>query len=346
MDTQKIFGQNKILNHLGAVKNWQDGKQETLITFELHMTNACNSRCPQCIGWHGEATRDKLNLEEAKSFIKQAKELGAKAVTFSGGGEPLLNNDTVGAIAWAYDIGLDVSLITNGISLQPNSLEMEILLRCCTWIRISLDAGTPGMYNKTHGLPVGVFLDVCKNIEALVTKKEDIKSDCTIGLGYLTGKETADFADLEDFVHLGHSLNVDYVQFRPYHHDFTDISKQVKDLRLKFDGSFSRTKIIASEQKYKRFNDGNLRPYKKCRGIHFTTAICADGKMYVCCHQNGNPKYCLGNLKATPMKDIWKFRHLVFDKVDFKDCPCLCRADEFNRLLSEIESPKTHINFL
>lgn len=38
-EQNKIFGQQKILNHLDKIQNWLEGKDETLVTVEFDMTN-------------------------------------------------------------------------------------------------------------------------------------------------------------------------------------------------------------------------------------------------------------------------------------------------------------------
>ena len=167
MDKQKIFGQNKILNHPEKIKNWLNRGEDTLITAEIDMTNLCNNRCPHCTGWYPKKTQDSLTIKEAKSYIKQLKDAGAKALIFTGGGEPLVNPKTLEAVIYAGEIGFDIGFITNGMAMN-NEMCWDILLRNCDWIRISLDAGTPGMYKKTHGMEVSDFFQVIKNIKGLV----------------------------------------------------------------------------------------------------------------------------------------------------------------------------------
>jgi len=334
----KIFGQQKILNHPGSIKNWLDGKDNTLITAEIDMTNNCNSNCPYCVG--GRVNRESLTLKEAKNYISQIKNFGVKGIIFTGGGEPTLNPATPAVVKYSRKIGLDVGFITNGLIMTDEIV--KTILENCVWCRVSLDAGTPEMYKKTHGQGEEFFNKVLINIKKLAKAKKGSGSDCTIGVGYLTGKDT--ISGMKDFARIASTLGVDYAQFRPYHNDFTDILEEFKKCKKYETRNF---KIVASVQKYSRFKDKVKRPYNKCYGVNFCTVICADGTVQTCCHTRGKEKYALGNLKKESFKKIWKNRQKTFEKIDFSDCgPLFCRADEFNRLLFEIKQEKKHINFL
>lgn len=332
----KIFGQNKILNHTDKINNWL--KNETaLVTFELHLTNACNNRCPKCSGWKGKDKKDSLTLEEATDYLTQMSCAGAKAVIFGGGGEPMVSPHFSEAIWHAKELGLDIGVMTNGLGL--NKQKMKDILATCNFCRISVDAGTSEMYKKTHGMDKDHFVAVVNNIRHLVKMKKEMESNCDIGIAFLTGKETLE--DMEEFAKLAVRLEVDYAQYRPFNNDMTDIEIKIKILRREY-GKV----ITASWQKYSRVKDNDKRPYDKCHGVNFATVICADANVYVCCHMLGNKKYSLGDLRKDSFLNIWEHRQEVFDKIDFNDCPYFCRCDEFNRILFEIKKIKQHVNFL
>ncbi|MFH1744863.1 MAG: radical SAM protein [bacterium] len=334
----KIFGQQKILNHPEKIKIWLDNKDETLITVEIDMTNNCNSKCPACIG--ARTNNQSITYDEAKNYIDQIIKFGAKGLIFTGGGEPTLNPDIYKTVKYAFDKGLDIGLITNGMIMTDET--MNAIIKYCTWCRISLDAENPEVFKSIHGLDKNMYFKVLDNIKKLTDYRKKQKSEVTIGVGYLTGKETA--KGIVPFAKLASTLGVDYAQFRPFHNNFTDITKEYLEAK-KYDNDNFHS--VASIQKYNRFKDEIKRPYDVCHGVNFCTVICADGTIQTCCHTRGKSKYILGNLKNNSFKEIWSKRKEVFSKIDFSDCgPVLCRADEFNRLLFEIAQKKQHINFL
>lgn len=335
METRAIFGQAKILNHPEKIEAWMTGAPESLITVEIDLTNRCNNQCPGCAGGRS-AGQAELTKAEILTYLDELKMVHAKAVIFTGGGEPLLHDDALDILQYAAARGFDIGLITNGLALAtgPKSEWIKDLVHLCTWIRVSLDADGPEMYRQTHG--VNRYYAVVGVVEKLVEAKRRDNATCTLGLGFLTGADT--ISGMEGFLQNARTLGVDYAQFRPFHGDKTDIRILFEDLKERYPFA------TASIQKYAHFGDANPRPYTECHGRHFTTVIGADAEMYVCCHLRGKSGYSLGNLRKRPFAEVWEKRHNV--AIKFSDCPLFCRNDENNRLLFELKKPKTHVNFL
>ncbi|MBN2407337.1 MAG: radical SAM protein [Elusimicrobia bacterium] len=349
----KQFSSDKILSHIGRISEWLETGSSRPITYELDMTNICNNDCPFCFGFHKRKDIPAaLDPELAVGIVDQIKEFGGKGLTFTGGGEPTCNRHTMEVVEYSKKKGLDVGFISNGLLLDESRAER--LVKNCMWIRISLDAGTQEVYEKTHGLDGDAFEKVLKNVEMLVSMKKNMGKDVTIGLGYLTPPLSRE--DMRDFVLLGKKLGVDYSQFRPIlrrfgekriNFDTKETIDYIRELLVEY--SDDNTRILYSHHKYEALSNGHIvRPYDKCYGHHFATVIAADAKMYLCCHTRGIEKYCIGDLKKNSLKDIWgsALRKKVYDNIDFKDCPYLCRCDSFNTILWHVKRDKVHKNFL
>ena len=80
----------------------------------IRITSSCNFNCPHCYAadWFGE--KFELSIDEIKSLVDQAIELGCKKVTFTGG-EPLGAKCIVEAIDYCLSKGLRVEVETNGV---------------------------------------------------------------------------------------------------------------------------------------------------------------------------------------------------------------------------------------
>jgi len=337
------FDSNKILGHLDKIIEWLDGKNPFAVTMEVDPTDKCNHHCPGCAG--GRTSNDTMLGElEMMRVIKQATVLGLRGITFTGGGEPLLNPYTIESMDYAKRLGLDVGLITNGSIGYP---DWPKLLKICSWIRISLDAGTPEMHRLTHGSKG--FARVVQNIRNIVSTKDS--DGCTMGLGYLTGKGTDGFRDMMDFVDLAIELGVDYAQFRPYH---TQASKDLHRFRPIDWAPFERkstpkTAVLTSKHKYDAMLNGEIeRRYDTCYGHQFATTLCANGDLTICCHTRGLPWATLGNIRDKSLEEIWNSeqRQEAVERIDLSKCPLLCRCNTFNEILWQIKQPKTHPNFL
>ena len=347
------FSSSKILKHIDRIDEWQKKGISRPITYELDMTNVCNSKCHFCFGFFNQ--KDNLvsiNLKEAKNILNQIKKFGGKAVTFTGGGDPLCNKDTVAAVKYAKKIGLDVGFITNGILL--NEEKVKDIVSSCVWIRVSLDAASEGIYLKTHCLDSNAFKKVISNIKLLVKEKKKQKSNVTIGIGFLTYDRTIN--EIVDFAKLSSKLGVDYAQYRPLLKRYTEKEFNVKNQDIVIENikkamkySKKNFSVVSSIHKYNLIASKTYkRQYDVCYGHNFATVIAADKKMYLCCHMRGLKKYCLGDLTKNTLKEIWysKQREKAYKNIDFKDCPLLCRCDSFNTILFDMEKDVQHKNFL
>lgn len=347
------FSPNKIFNHLDRVHEWRTTGLSRPVTIELDMTNLCDACCPYCFGYSDRInTAYSLTLEDAKDIIDQIKNFGGKAVTFTGGGEPLCNPHTMDAVTYAGGLGLDIGFITNGFALDKE--KSRTIAENCTWVRVSLDAGTEDYYPVTHGLNGEVFNKVKENIAELVRIKKETGSSVTIGAGFLTFTEMTD--DMLNFVELSRSLGVDYAQFRPLLKRTQDEEINEKSDRriirnLEQANSFSSKdfKVLCSVSKYEKLRSGTgKRSYSVCHGHHFAAVIASDKKMYLCCHMRGISKYRIGDLRKNSLKEIWQSekRKKIYGSINFKDCPLLCRCDGMNEILWNISQKTSHQNFL
>ncbi|MCM2325321.1 MAG: radical SAM protein, partial [Candidatus Woesearchaeota archaeon] len=271
------------------------------------------------------------------------KEAGALAITFTGGGDPLVNKNTLDVIEYAKSIGLDVALITNGLALDAEKCRR--LLKICTWIRISVDADDAKTYLKTHGVGENAWNKMLENAKTLVAIKKATDSECTIGVGYLTMPETIDKNKMMTFVKLFKEIGADYSQFRPVMPRWEESKEVMNDESLQIieecvKEATEEYDVLYSKPKYELMKKprADWRPYGICLGVNFTTVIAADKKVYVCCHHRGVEKYCLGDLSNESFAKIWERRQTTFENIDFKDCPYFCRNNPFNIILWDIKN--------
>lgn len=339
------FVADKILYHPERIVSWLRQENPAPVVVELDLTNRCTDRCPHCTGGRVERSA-VLPLDLAVEVLHDIKTIGAKAVIFTGGGEPLCHQGVGTCVEYATQLGLDVGLITNGVLLEPPRISA---LRGCKWVRVSLDAETPERYLVTHG--TDNFERVVANTRAFVGAMRG--NGTTTGVGYLVDSHTVfGMANAAAFCA---SLGVNYLQFRPFHHAanehglYEKVDAEMKKARQYEGNGYS---VVCSTHKFKRMSqdDGSpKRPYQKCYGQAFAATICATGDVTLCCHMRGIPKYILGNVKEQKFSEIWNSdrRQHVIESLDFADCPAYCRCDPFNCFLWSLkhEQPE-HVNFL
>lgn len=115
----------------------------------LEVTHRCNARCIACYTKAGKEKPDILTFEEKKSVVSQAKALGAKTVSLSGSGEPLLYERLFDLIDHIREMGMQVVIFTNGTVLDEQTAERLIGRGIITYFKLySLD---PAVFDRLMG---------------------------------------------------------------------------------------------------------------------------------------------------------------------------------------------------
>lgn len=95
-------------------------------------TNKCNLNCPFCSCAEDDRMTE-MPFEDAKKILDTLFDLGSKAITITGGGEPLIYPHINELINYCYDLGIKVGLVTNGLKLD----NLDCKNGAITWCRIS-----------------------------------------------------------------------------------------------------------------------------------------------------------------------------------------------------------------
>lgn len=128
------FG-DKLLQHTDVLYAIQHDKTFKPITIQLAPTNRCDLKCGYC----SVKNRDQkleMGLDEIIIGLKQFRDLGAKALEISGGGNPLLYPYINEVISHAYSIGYEIGIISN--STNPSLYLTSDNINKLSWIRISM----------------------------------------------------------------------------------------------------------------------------------------------------------------------------------------------------------------
>jgi pyruvate-formate lyase-activating enzyme len=340
---------------------------------ELDLTNVCSHQCPLCVGRRnpdGPAEAlytvagdgEHLPTARASEFIRQMAEAGVRGLIFTGGGEPTVHSDLVGLVQQAAARGLDVGLITHGGLLHRH--DVASLVASCTWIRVSVDAASPERFQAVHGAGRLEWDRVWANVDRLVAARDARRTAAspepaaTLGLGFLAGPENV--GEIAAFAALARAHGVDYAQVRPFHRYITfDVRPHLAAAKARFDSpSFT---LVASMQKYSRVIEGAVEPrnYSYCHIAHFASVICANEKMYVCCHYRNLAEFCIGDLRQESLVEVLNGprRARVMAALQVSGCQSLCRGDHVNREIqrwveargapSAPDGPSpAHVNFL
>src|SRR3990167_4466944 len=163
---------HRVAQWLDSQNNWELAKKTYPLYWEVTTSAACSHRCTFCsvdaIGY----PPDLLDANMLADRMAEAARLGVKSVMFAGTGEPLLHKRISAITVSAVDSGLDVAFTTNGVlldKLEPVNL--------CTWIKVSMNAGTQDTYSRVHKTKPEDWDKVWGGIERAVKRK----GQCTLG---------------------------------------------------------------------------------------------------------------------------------------------------------------------
>jgi GTP 3',8-cyclase len=340
------FGtQAKMLHHLGLLNHYlETGDTEGPIFMEVNPTNECNLACYWCIS---ENTRgsETLEINALEKFFKDFSEMGGKAITFSGGGEPTFYKHFVRAVESARKNTLGLGLMTDGVYTHRYT---PVIGNNFQWVRFSLDTLDRDNYKRCKGHDT--VQKVLSNIGALKKHPVNVGVNCNLG-------DNLSVRELEALVNwFINEEPADYLQFRPIlHRYFKEEHPLVNEEGWAYLDTVRGTPgITFSDDKLKDIREGNGFPKSTCEGHFFAPVLHATGEVQVCMYHPRDDNFTFGNIHETSFEKIWaseKRKKAIeytrkFDYV--KGCQFCCKLQESNKLLHFLRHPEesTDIDFL
>ena len=220
----KIFSpQAKVVANLdSALEYFRTGNTPPVVV-EIDPSNVCNHSCRFCLSGHihfeesrGLVTFDRstMSKEMLLTLCRDLIDLEVKAINWTGGGEPTVNpalGDAIRFIGENSDIKM--GMFTNGTLLTKFDLHTA-LADHFSWVRISIDAGTPETYNEIRRVKGDADWDTMMvNLRTLIETKKRKGSKLKIGVGYVMTPDTD--GEIVNFAKLFSEIDVDYCQFKP-----------------------------------------------------------------------------------------------------------------------------------
>lgn len=344
---------HKLLYHPERVAAWQRGENIYPIELEIGLTNACNHRCIFCAVDYTGYQPVMFDADILKARIKEFSKKGVKSIIYAGEGEPLLNKHAPDLINETKKNQMDVALSTNGVLLSPEV--SRDCLSSLTWIRFSTAAIRNHTYEKIHQCRPGDLQIVLNHMQEAVNIKKKQRLSTTIGVQLLLLPENktevvemakemkrigVDYFTIKPFSQhpsSGNILQVDYQEMLEVEKELTEIATENYKIYFR---AHSMEKLVCE------------RAYEKCLALPFMVYIDAKGNLWPCIVFMGQSELSYGNLNEETFQQIWegtRRKKLIqhFEQMDLKsNCRELCRLDEMNKYLNELQHPGLHVNFI
>ena len=350
---------HKLFWHMDRVCAWQKGEQVVPLHMDIGISKGCTIGCVYCYGvFQGRIgpQGSYIPREPLLRFMKDAAQLGIKAISITGEAEPTMNPHVYDAVACGKKAGLSLGLATWGGLLKPDKLAP--LADNLVWIRFNISAASPISYQKIHGTHKENFQKVIRNISQMVALKKKEKLPLTIGLQMVTmpwyAKEAVKLAKL------GKELGVDYLEIK--HCTETPTG----ELGVKFNEYANITEILKKAEQYstsnydvivrwKKITRGKKRNYDKCFCAgNFMLRMSGDGSIYPCAQffDLRSEEFKAGNITEKSFKEIFhsaRYKEVVqrIQQLDVHhECCTGCKEDSINEFLWMLKNPPPHINFV
>ncbi len=343
MDSHKLFW------HLDRVEAWQKGERIAPLHIDMGISSGCNMACTFCYGViqnrDGYGTNSKkifhMPTSAVKRTFKDAKEIGVKSIALIGEGENTLHPDFYEILSYGKEIGLDLSLATNGIRIDHKKL--DIILSCLKWIRFNISAGTKETFEKIHR--VKQMDRVLGNAKALTKLKKEKKYKCVIGFQMVVTKENMN--DIVPLSKLGKECGVDYFVVKPCSDTYdsrldSPKGEYIEALDIFKEAEQYSTKDYTVNVKWKKVLNGGWKDYNSCHGTQFILGLSGRGDLFPCGHWFNERKdeFIMGNVIDKSFREIWEsdryweVQQKVRERVNVnKDCESNCRQHYINRFL-------------
>lgn len=346
----------KIFSHTDHINALLRNERTTPIYIRIKPTNVCNQKCFYCAyadnniyDQRSTNLREFIPWEVMDGILKDMGKMGVKAVTFSGGGEPLCYPFLSETIEEIKNLDIDYSLISNGQALENDKAEMFYDAK---WVRISFDSSNSILYEKTRG--VKTYDKVINNLSNFAEKKA---KNNVLGINCVVTREN--YEEVYDICKISKELGTQNVKLSPiidsgdyssYHDSIKDIViEQIKRGKKELEcDSFA---IVDSYTENTNILEKEKRCYDRCYIQELFTVIAADCKVYRC-HQRAYMSHGeIGDLKTNSFFDIWNDKKVIEAVKNFNPkeyCNGFwCAFDERNILLSDLVNlDSNHINFI
>ena len=345
IDRYNPFGaQAKLLWHTDRLCQFLQTGSTFPIHVEISPTSVCNMNCDWCISSYLRKN-EHIDKDLLLMFIEDFKNLGGKAIGWSGGGEPTCYPHLKEAVLKADELGLKQGLFTNG--LIPEDL-MEVIGTKMTWVRFALDTTNKSAFCEKKHVPSHVFDDVLRNLEWIRYYPARVVVNAELDKWNAT--------HMGDVVDTAFELGADVVQIRPVlprpymTQEGVDRAFYQRQISMLIDleaESKGDKQIFISWDKFLTFTTANPKEqrYDSCQYHHFFCVLNANGDLGVCMYRLDDDNFIFGNIYDNKLEEIWnsekrkKVIKYCNEDIEFDKCQICCKGHELNKFLYFIQHP-------
>ena len=328
--------------HAAELVHWmrnQDSKILLPAQVDIDLTNICNQDCYYCnSAEHRAAAPVQKKYTEYIDLLDRLVTWRSHSpnsfgtthtITYPGGGEPTVLSGYEHVIEHTIDLGFLTSITTNGSKLNRLLDSVTVAkLQKIAWIGIDIDAGTEELYERIRRslTSKSLFQRVKENASELIKAGINVDFKCLIN-PFNDNKLAID--DLFNYVK---EINGRALYFRPVIYE-GKAHKITDELKLWIKQASDRTGVPY----WINENKTQPRHYKRCHQMYHFPVFCAEGYIYVCCDNKGNPNFAIGRWDQGDFRDLWmtQLHHDIYKRTNVSLC-APCRPNVTNNDIQDI----------
>jgi MoaA/NifB/PqqE/SkfB family radical SAM enzyme len=318
---QNKYSNFKIFNFQDKINSFKKNEITAPIYVRVKPINLCNHGCFFCAYSTGFRIKDGgdhphvitkmhedmleddvIPYNKMKEILENFSDMGVRAVTYSGGGEPLMYPDIIKTMKETIDRKIDLSIITNGQNLTKERAEV---LAESKWVRVSID--------YTSGVEIRSFRNISeKSFNSIINNISNfskIKSKETdLGVNFIVHNKN--YKNIYEFAKLLKDIGVENIRFSPmytpeislYHEKIED---HVKEQLIKIQNLVDDNFTVNSSYDTKGESHSAIRIYNKCYVMQTVPVIGADLNVYACHNKAYDNSGKIGSIKNQSFKKLW-----------------------------------------
>lgn len=275
-----------------------------------NVTEKCNLKCKHC--YFSSNNSPELSKEEGLDLLEDIRRSFGKTRVPLGGGEPLLRKDIVDLVSFGSDIGLKLSLATNGLLLSEEKA-MELKKAGLNEVLLPID-GVQETHDRIRGK--GSFEGVMRAARAARKAGIELVVDPCISKWNL--KEIEDILDISEGLGAKGAI---FFHFIPLGRGVCfqgELSEEeyVKSLHLLYEGQLQRRLEIRTTQacQYWSLLQRKAKEGFPIPDFFFSSALapgCRAGIAILCVKPDGNVTPCpnleisVGNIRKKSLNELW-----------------------------------------
>lgn len=316
------------------------------IHWDVDPSTVCDHRCRGCpyifdgdtdpmLGVRRPAVakseRTLLDFAKFVTFLADAREHGAQAITFVGGGEPTMHPHFAAMLRATQSYGIKFGVVTH-LGRDYDEYTMDAL-SLATWVRVSMNAARRETYLKHQGKDH--FGNAFMNLATLADR------GTRVGVSFLITNDN--YHEIVEAAVLAKRGGAAFIQFKPII-EVGEIGRAYKGLEHAILDALDEARTVADEdfqvlsqwgarlRELQHHQDAEFKG--PCHVPRFNPKLGANGVVYTCCELAYSDEAALGSIYEEPLATILERAGQRCGTIDMRNCPH-CWNKPVNKAINE-----------